>query len=131
MYDSGKVITGLLAFAVLVTLPFWYTAAGGKGGFRPEPKLAPGLEGKKCVESKAFMRASHMDLLNLWRDEVVRQDLRVHFSPDGRAFEKSLTNTCLKCHSNTGEFCDRCHNYVGVQPYCWDCHMEKKLKGAE
>ena len=26
----------------------------------------------------------------------------------------SLSNTCLDCHSNKAEFCDRCHNYASV-----------------
>ena len=131
MYDSGKVITGLVVFVALVSSPFWLTAAGGKADYKPQPELAKGLEGKKCVESKEYMRAFHMDLLNRWRDEVVREDSRVHYSPDGRAFDKSLSNTCLECHSNTEQFCDRCHDFVGVNPYCWDCHIEKKVKGAE
>jgi hypothetical protein len=36
----------------------------------------------------------------------------------------SLSNTCLDCHSNKAEFCDRCHNYASVSPYCWDCHID-------
>ena len=36
----------------------------------------------------------------------------------------SLTNTCLGCHSNKAQFCDQCHNYLEVTPYCWDCHVD-------
>ena len=28
----------------------------------------------------------------------------------------SLTRTCMDCHSNKAEFCDRCHNYLAVRP---------------
>ena len=35
---------------------------------------------------------------------------------------KSLTNTCMSCHTDKAKFCDRCHDTVGVAPYCWDCH---------
>ena len=28
----------------------------------------------------------------------------------------SLTGTCLRCHANKAEFCDRCHAYAGVSP---------------
>jgi hypothetical protein len=35
----------------------------------------------------------------------------------------SLSNTCLDCHSNYTEFCERCHQYASIEPYCWDCHI--------
>jgi hypothetical protein len=38
----------------------------------------------------------------------------------------SLQNSCMKCHSNKKEFCDKCHNYVAVKPYCWSCHIAPK-----
>ena len=39
---------------------------------------------------------------------------------------KSLTNTCIRCHSNKDKFCDECHHFAGVQPYCWACHVMPK-----
>jgi hypothetical protein len=33
----------------------------------------------------------------------------------------------MKCHDNKEEFCDKCHLYAGVTPYCWDCHIDPKL----
>ena len=121
MYDGGKIITGLVVFLVLVTFPWWYNLATGKASYRPEPK--PPTEYQQCVESKQEMRNNHMDLLNSWRDDFVRQERTVHQAPDGRKFLKSLTRTCLGCHNNKVEFCDKCHNYVGAKPYCWDCHV--------
>jgi hypothetical protein len=35
----------------------------------------------------------------------------------------SLTGTCLDCHSDKEKFCDACHTYSAVDPYCWDCHV--------
>jgi hypothetical protein len=32
----------------------------------------------------------------------------------------------MDCHSNKSKFCDQCHNYVDVDPFCWDCHIEPK-----
>ena len=61
-----------------------------------------------------------------WRDEVVRVNQRTFEAPDGREWEKSLTRTCLACHAEKAEFCDKCHDYLGVQPYCWDCHVDPK-----
>jgi hypothetical protein len=35
---------------------------------------------------------------------------------DNKTYDISLTGTCLKCHPNKVEFCDRCHNYNAVAP---------------
>ncbi len=67
-----------------------------------------------------------MDLLVSWREGVVRQRERVYRAFNGRTYNVSLTGTCLsQCHQNKADFCDRCHNYIGVKgPYCWDCHLD-------
>jgi len=67
-----------------------------------------------------------MDLLNQWRDDVVRRADRIHVGRDGKEYDKSLSRTCMSCHSNKTEFCDRCHNYAAVAPYCWECHVEPR-----
>ena len=72
MYDGGKIIGGLVIFVGLVSFPLWYSAAGGEPKTPPNPKK-PTSE-PACVEDTAFMRASHMDLLDKWRDDVVRGD---------------------------------------------------------
>ena len=61
-----------------------------------------------------------------WRDDVVRSGERVFVASDGRRFEKSLDPTCLGCHENKAAHCDRCHGYLDVSPYCWDCHVDPK-----
>ena len=38
----------------------------------------------------------------------------------------SLSQSCLGCHSNKEQFCDACHNYAGVKPNCWSCHIVPK-----
>ncbi len=121
----GLIILGLVIFVVMVTFPLWYGAVKSP----PAPVLSldtpviNSMQNKKCVEDKAFMRAGHMKMLNVWRDEVVREGRREYASKDGRKFEKSLTGTCLQCHSNKSRFCDRCHNYVGAKPSCFNCHI--------
>jgi hypothetical protein len=70
------------------------------------------------------MRAEHMQILDLWREVVVRGGQRTYTNPKGKEFVMSLSNTCLDCHSNKADFCDKCHNYASVRPYCWDCHIE-------
>lgn len=129
MYDSGKIITGLVIFVGFLTFPFFYNA--GKANIMPpEPKLdtpvIQQLKEKRCVEPKAFMRAEHMKLLINWRDSVVRDGNRIYVSTNGEKYNISLQNTCMNCHSNKKEFCDRCHNYLAVKPYCWDCHIAPK-----
>jgi hypothetical protein len=76
------------------------------------------------------MRADHMQLLDLWRHSVVREGKRIYVNPDGKEYNMSLSNTCLDCHSNKAEFCDRCHNYASVRPYCWDCHIENPKESS-
>ncbi|MDM7994742.1 MAG: sulfate reduction electron transfer complex DsrMKJOP subunit DsrJ [Acidobacteriota bacterium] len=121
----GMIALGLVIFLIAITIPFWY----GRG--KPispvllsldTPAIAQ-LKEKRCVEDTAFMRANHMKLLNAWRDEVVREGKREYTAKDGRRFEKSLTGTCIQCHSNKEQFCDRCHNYVSARPTCFDCHV--------
>jgi hypothetical protein len=76
----------------------------------------------QCVMDAAYMKGFHMDVLNDWRDVVVRDGKRLHKTDDGRVYNMSLSKTCLDCHSNKEQFCDRCHNYMSVDPYCWSCH---------
>jgi hypothetical protein len=135
MYDAGKIGTGLIIFALLVTFPFHYQNIVGPSA-KPDPKLdTPEIQkmeketGKKqCIESKGFMRVGHMQLLNDWRDSVVRGGNMVYLGAEGKTYTMSLQNTCMKCHSNKKKFCDECHNYVAVKPYCWDCHIAPKEK---
>ena len=123
MYDSVKVISGILIFLFLCTLPIWYNTATGQASYVPELQIE--TEATQCVESKEFMRANHMDLLDDWRLEVVRGSSRTYKATDGKEYEKSLTNTCMSCHTNRDEFCTKCHDYAAVkQPTCWDCHNE-------
>jgi len=132
IYDGGKIFLGLLVFVAIATFPFTFNMVMGKGTRAPEPKTdTPTIlewekvNGKKeCVESKDFMRAEHMQLLNEWRDSVVRDYNRGYISNTShKRFNMSLQNGCMQCHSNKKKFCDECHTYMSVKPYCWDCHI--------
>ncbi|MDI6795763.1 MAG: sulfate reduction electron transfer complex DsrMKJOP subunit DsrJ [Desulfatibacillaceae bacterium] len=123
MYDKGKVITGIVLFVIVFTFPFWINV--GKANIAPEPKINPEVAGKVCVEDKAFMKANHMQLLDEWRDSVVRDGNRTYMGGTGR-YEMSLTNSCMGCHNNKAQFCDSCHNYISLTPNCWNCHIESK-----
>ncbi|HTY22877.1 MAG TPA: sulfate reduction electron transfer complex DsrMKJOP subunit DsrJ [Desulfomonilaceae bacterium] len=122
MYNAGKIIVGILIFLVLVSVPFWYN----RGKAAAPPKLEVGTTEKQCVESTPYMKASHMKLLDQWRDDVVRNGKRIYISSTGKQYEMSLQNTCVKCHAKKTQFCDRCHDYVEVSPVCWDCHIAPK-----
>lgn len=124
MYDSGKIFVGLIIFIGLFTYPAWYFLTSDEPTAMPELVLPTKEDQQQCVYNMDYMRASHMDLLNVWRDKVVREGERIYTSSTGKKFEMSMTKTCLSCHSNKTEFCDRCHNYLEVTPYCWDCHVE-------
>ena len=121
MYNAGKITVGLVVFLALITFPIWYNLATGKAGYSPE--LEKAAKGETCVRDSAYMVAYHMDLLDTWRDQVVRDGQRYEQLASGRTVERSLSNTCLDCHVNKDAFCDRCHHFVGVDPYCWDCHI--------
>ncbi len=125
MYDSGKIIIGLIIFAGIFTSPFWYDLSGGKEALKaPVLVLPTKADQQVCVNTLEYMRADHMVLLNDWRYEVVRLGDRTYQSPDHKEFNMSLTGTCLNCHANSAQFCDQCHSYIGETPYCWECHTE-------
>ena len=128
MSDAKKVSIGILIFLVLLTFPFWY----GKGRAVPSlqlkidtPEIAR-LAEKKCLEPTAYMRASHMELIDSWREAVVREGQRYYVTSSGKNVTMSLSQGCLGCHSNKEQFCDTCHNYAGVKPNCWSCHNVPK-----
>ncbi len=128
MRDTGWIIIGLVIFVILVTYPIWYNAASGKAEYVPD--LVYPAEATECVKSTEYMRASHMDLLDEWRDEVVREGDRIFVAANGVAYDKSLVNTCMDCHTSKEDFCDRCHNYMAVgTPLCWECHVAPEVGG--
>ncbi|NPB09802.1 MAG: cytochrome C [Thermodesulfobacteria bacterium] len=124
MHDAGKIIPGMIAFVLFVTIPFW--ANFGKAAPEPKPELPK--EYKKCVESKDFMRREHMKLLRKWRFDVVRNNMRVYINSEGQTFDMSLQNECMRCHTQKKKFCDVCHDYVAAHPYCWNCHIPPEEK---
>ncbi len=121
IYDADKIITGLIIFLCLITFPVYYSVVSGKALYKPDPKII--TEEKQCIEPRLYMRAKHVDLLESWKESAVREGNRIYITSDGKKYYISLTDTCMKCHQNKAEFCDQCHNYVGVKPNCWNCHI--------
>lgn len=122
MYDTGKIITGLIIFTGLMTFPIW------KGESSTAPKLEKPTISRECVAPIEYMRTSHMKLLDQWRDTVLRDGNRSMVTVEGKQYKKSLMLACMKCHSDKKKFCDQCHTYASVKPYCWDCHYVPKDK---
>ncbi|MDD3581173.1 MAG: sulfate reduction electron transfer complex DsrMKJOP subunit DsrJ [Desulfobacca sp.] len=134
-YNRNLILAGIIVFVALITYPIWNLQ--GKSVPPPDPKLDTPViqkmaeQDRKCIEDKTYMRNYHMQMLDEWRDQVVRNGNREYTSLSGKKYTASLQNTCLECHSNKSQFCDQCHNYVGVAPYCWGCHLTREKKLAE
>lgn len=124
MGEKGKILLGLSVFVILVTFPFWsrLAAAGEPDPGRLELAYPNPSKATACVEDSAWMAANHMNLLNDWRDQAVRQGITEYASATGETWTISLTGTCLDCHDDRDNFCTRCHDYADVQPTCWECH---------
>jgi len=67
-----------------------------------------------------------MELIDSWREAVVRGGQRYYVTSSGKNVSMSLSQSCLGCHSNKEQFCDTCHSYAGVKPNCWSCHNVPK-----
>ena len=124
MSDKGKIIGGLVVFVVLVTFPLWHTLAAG--GEATQPALEYPVGESQCIEDTEYMRANHMDILNQWRNSVVRDGVTEYTASSGEQFTISLTGTCMDCHDKRDTFCKACHDYSNVTPTCWDCHVEPR-----
>ena len=122
MYDGKYIIPGLIIFVALMTFPIWKNM----GNAGPVPKLEKPKGVTRCVDSVQVMRTSHMKILDDWRDEVLRDADRTPIVVEGVQYDKSLMNACMKCHAEKKKFCDECHTYTSVKPYCWDCHFVPK-----
>jgi len=121
MHYGFPIIIGLVIFIGMLTAPF---AVGTMTKVYKQPELKMPVGEKECIESKEFMHEQHMQLLNDWRDWALRDGKRIYTNHAGKEFVISLQNTCMKCHNNKADFCDKCHTDAGVSPYCWDCHIQ-------
>lgn len=121
MRDRPVILAGLALLLALASWPAWRALASTPP--RP-PDLARPIGATRCVAPTEYMRASHMALLDEWRTRVVRDAVRTYTGADGRVVRMSLSGTCLgSCHADKTTFCDRCHDYAGVKPTCWNCHV--------
>ena len=122
MNDRTKITAGLVVFVALAAFPIWYTLAAAEETARPALEMPENAT--QCVEPKAYMTANHMDLLNRWRNAVVRDGQWTYTSTSDEEYAMSLTGTCMSCHTSREAFCQRCHDYANVAPTCWNCHLQ-------
>jgi hypothetical protein len=117
MTRIGRFVLG----AVLATVSL---AAGAEGSRVPAPRYTVD-KNTTCVAPAEVMRRTHMNLLKHRRDRTVHLGVR--------GGDEALTR-CIECHASrtTGAaigapdaFCQSCHQYVGVQLDCFDCHQGK------
>jgi len=127
--SKNMIMAGLVVFVLAVLSPFWFNLITSTQA-APKPELlGKAAKVKKCVLDKYEMRAEHMYLLDVWRDSVVRDAARKYTGTNGETFNMSLStgeNSCLGCHEDKAKFCDSCHDYASVSPYCWECHTNPK-----
>ncbi|MEW5722576.1 MAG: hypothetical protein AB1896_05690 [Thermodesulfobacteriota bacterium] len=91
MYDSGKIITGLVIALIVLLFPFWYNFLDGPFAAPkpPEPKVSEELKKTTvCILPRAEMRTGHMQLLDEWRNRVVRDAQRFYVELPAPAGER-------------------------------------------
>jgi len=132
MYKPTKIIIALVIFVAIVSFPIWSSI--GSDSVSPDVEISldtPAInalgEDAQCIYETDYMRANHMKVLDEWKVEVVRNGNRMVVTEDGREYLASLQNTCFECHSNYEDFCLKCHEYSGVDPSCWECHVEPNV----
>ena len=118
MIDGGRIVGGIAVSFVLAAVPIW---VGSVPAATKTEAIAP-RKGSRCIEPGPRMRREHPRLLATWRQLAVRGGVRQYQTQDGLHVPISLVGSCLGCHGNATEFCDRCHATVAVSLNCWGCH---------
>jgi hypothetical protein len=99
MHNRVMIAILIVSFLLVATLPFWYGKITGSSAIKPILEPPSGGE-KVCIETAAYMREYHTELLKQWRDSVVRDGIRTYRAKDGKEYTISLSNTCLRCHTD-------------------------------
>lgn len=117
MYHKGYVVLLIVVMLGLASAPL-ILANSGKGFEYVREELEK-PKGDHCIESKDYMSKYHMELLNEWREMAIREGKRLYIS-NGEIYNASIYE-CFNCHKYE-EFCSKCHEFGGVEVYCWTCH---------
>lgn len=119
---KARAVIAIVVFLVILTSPFLVNiASGGLFQENAKPDLTYPQAGVRMEDEPDPMRKKHMKLLKEERDQVVRH---------GERTAKYKLENCFICHDKREEFCDRCHEFVGVKPGCFDnaggCHESEQ-----
>ncbi len=101
----GAILALIIALPLIYNISVWATKS-------PEPFLEKPKGQEKCIRDTEYIRFNHMILLKETRNKVMRE---------GKKVDIGFKN-CRQCHTNRGQFCDRCHDKVNLKPDCFSCH---------
>jgi len=117
------ILSSVAIFAIVALGPFVINTATGhllKGVDGPNP--TPAMSGDECLRPADEMRAHHMNYLHSVMDSM-RHMWASGIDMGEASIETDFSfDKCQECHPTRGDFCDRCHDFVGVVPKCWECH---------
>ncbi len=89
MNDKKLIIAGLIIFVFIFIFPFLYNLCGTTEAV--DPVLSEKAQAAKfCVVSKEKMKVDHMQILDEWRDVVVRKGERVYVNSNGQALRRPV-----------------------------------------
>ena len=120
MLDGGRIFGGIAILLVLSVGPVWVASVHARINGTPPVFANQG----PCVEPRGVMLREHPRILDQWRQQAVRNGVRLYHASDGRALPASLTGGCLHCHQSAEGFCTPCHAETGVSLNCWSCHKD-------
>ena len=112
MRTKIKALILLIVFSAILYLPFSLHLANGNifDGL-PIPLLN---SSGKAEENNAAMDAYAASLPKPALSGIDLNYMRNHMNILKQ--EGHSTQECAKCHTNRAQFCDRCHNFVGISP---------------
>ena len=122
--DGRALLALMLVLIMLLPLGCYLARSVIALGNKPEPFYESHVsQGGTCLwEMKAGeVRLHHWEELRRIREDVIRY---------GKRDEKGLY-ACQNCHKSRANFCDRCHNSVGLTPDCFDCHPYPEHTGQD
>lgn len=123
MYKGGRIIASLIIFVAVLSFPFFYNMGKANAGPEVDPQQLAYLQ---SIEPALNMTASHPQLFNQWRDQLVRDGKTVYINSEGKKIDINIEK--LAASGPSGQFCVSCHEYTAVKITCTSCHSG--LEGA-
>lgn len=123
MHITLNAIAGC-AFMALSAFAF----AGEKPSFAPKVPH-PTNGSTECVQPEDEMKKNHMNYLLHQRDQTMHEGIRT---------KTYSLKECINCHvpensevrfGDDKHFCSSCHNFAAVSIDCFQCHMDRPMKG--